>query len=695
METPYEYYNGKLGVRVRYLIFDRDKAENSLCVISYKALNQRCNSKNCAETQLRRASLNYEALIEYNSLCRAWKDSLTVVFGSPKQEIKKSWFAQNYEADRKAFEFYCAYRFGDDNRKLDTKLVEEYTYNASVLNTVIKIKENRKNYMRALGATNINIWESLSADVNSFREVAHTLPSSSRGLRMKYNEYLSCGYSALISGKLTNKNASKLNADERQKALIDELLSKHTNLGNELVATLYNTVAEKMDWPTITAQTVASRKKESNLVIYAGRHGSSALSNNILMQNKRTRPTGSMLFWSIDGWDAELLYQKSTMSKSGSSVTTYHNRLTMVVVLDPFNNYPVGYAIGTHENPELIKSAIRNAYKHVQELFGDFYRPYQLQTDNYSIKSLKPAYEVASQIFTPARVKNSKAKPIEPYFRRINDDYCKLFDNWSGYNVNSGSSNQPNSEYLNKIRHSFPDEHGCRMQLVSIIEAERAKKQDDFKSAFNNVETQFKSVIELPMFLKFLGESTQFTNRMQHDGLRVTINGAPKWYDCFDINFRKKIDQDWAIFYNPDDLTQVLAVNAKSRSGKLVEVVGTYEFLLTEKYMQPMAIADRSEGDTKQLQLVSGFNKSVEEYITDTRVANAEKMESLFSLPQLDDTLAKHLLVDSRGQHKDIKSSNRLSQKQKFIEVQPEPEADYTNEILEYNKSKVNLNDYI
>lgn len=699
--TPYEYYNGKLGIKISFLISDRHLSDKSLQVISYNAINKRMLSKNCPETQLRRASLNYDALIDYNSLCREWKDSLTIAFGSPKTEIKKSWFAQHYEADRKAFDFYCAYRYGDDNRKLDLKLIETYTYNASVLNAVLKLKENRKNYARALGAQKLNIWETLSNDVNAFREVEHNLPATPRGLRITINKYLEDGYAGLVSGRLQNQNASKLKED-KQLALLDSLLMKHTNLGNTTIATIYNAVAEEVNWQSITAQTVANRKEEANLVVYAGRNGASALSNNILMQNKRQAPSGSMLYWTLDGWDAELLYQKSVTDKKGYVTTTYHNRLTMVVVLDPFNKYPVGYAIGTHETPELIKEALRNAYQHVYELFGGYFRPYQLQSDNYSISKLKPLYEAVSQHFTPAKVKNSKAKVIEPYFNTINKQYCKLFDNWSGHNVNSGSANQPNSEFLNKIRHQFPDQYGCYQQLVSIIEQERSKKQPEFKKAFNSISIEFKSELQLPVYLRYLGEVSTHTNRLEGSGLNVTLGGQKLCFDSFEPNFRKQSHQDWAVFYDPQDLSQVLVTNAKSKNGKLEEIVGTYEFVLEQKYIQPMALADRKEGDALKLQEVKNYNNLLTDYITDRVKETAQLNEQFFSEnPQLNDTLAKHLLVNSHGQHKDIKSSNRLAQPAKEVfeaqnlKIEKDTETSFAEQINQYNKEKINLNDYL
>ncbi len=700
MENPYEYYGNKLGVKIKFLIYDASAHNESLMLIAYRTLKKRMDSKTCTETQLRRASLNYDALVLHSSLSQDWKDSLTMKFGNPKTEIKRSWFADNYEADRKAFDFYAAYTYGDDNKKLDLKLIETYTYNASVMNAVIKIKENRKAYIKALGATQIDIWQSLTNDVNHFREVEHNLPTTSRGLRIRYNEYKKYGYVSFISGRLQNQNASKVK-DSDQMALIDELLAKHTNLDYTQVANIYNSVAERLDWKNITPQTVANRKQDSNIVIYAGRKGANALSNNVLMQNKRIAPSKPMLYWTLDGWDAELLYQKTETNAKGYATTTYHNRLTAVMVVDPFNKYIIGYAIGTHETPALIKAAMRNAFQHSQELFGAYYRPYQLQSDNYAKATLTPLYEACSVHYTPAKVKNAKSKIIEPFFNRFNKEYCQMFDNWSGHNVNSGSKSQPNSEYMNKIKNQFPDEQGCRQQLIAAIEMDRAKKQEAYIGQWSEVSTEFKSELTLPMYLRYLGETTSYTNRLQGQGLTPTINGQTLTYDSFDLNFRKLAHLDWAVQYDPQDLSKVLVTNANSRSGKLVDIVGTYEFLLEQKHIQPMALAERSEGDALKLTAVKDYNSNVMQYITDERQSNIQHVETLFSNPLLNDTLAKHLLTDSRGQHKDHKSENRLQAKtQELIEVQvvkekKELQTNWNHAQDEYNKQKIDYSNYL
>lgn len=104
------------------------------------------------------------------------------------------------------------------------------------------MKTNRKAYAKALGCTRIDIWNSLSKDVNVFRGVAHNLPTTKDSLRRKVSQYSKLGYATLISGKLQNSNATKVTLKE-QMALLDELIAKHTNLNNGQIASIYNTVA--------------------------------------------------------------------------------------------------------------------------------------------------------------------------------------------------------------------------------------------------------------------------------------------------------------------------------------------------------------------------------------------------------------------------------------------------------------------
>lgn len=107
---------------------------------------------------------------------------------------------------------------------------------------------------------------------------------------------------------------------------------------------------------------------------------------------------------------------------------------------------------------------------------------------------------------------------------------------------------------------------------------------------------------------------------------------------------------------------EVLAVNAESHYGRLVKVIDTVEFMLEEKYVQPMALYDRKEGDGGQLQKIFNFNDSLKEAIIERGGRNTEVLKELFTHnPQLE-TLQKMLITDSTGQHKDQKSAERLQE---------------------------------
>lgn len=69
-------------------------------------------------------------------------------------------------------------------------------------------------------------------------------------------------------------------------------------------------------------------------------------------------------------------------------------------------------------------------------------------------------------------------------------------------------------------------------------------------------------------------------------GLRPTIGGIKRDYDCFDPKFREYAHVRWAVKYDPDNLDHVLAVNED----------GSLRFMLERKHVQPMALADRREG---------------------------------------------------------------------------------------------------
>nr|MBS9775004.1 hypothetical protein [Tenacibaculum sp.] len=241
--------------------------------------------------------------------------------------------------------------------------------------------------------------------------------------------------------------------------------------------------------------------------------------------------------------------------------------------------------------------------------------------------------------------------------------------------------NQPNDEYLNAIRHQFPNELGCRMQIINAIEKDRAEKVQKFVQQWQNLPQADRIVFPINEFLRVFGQTTGYTNKLTGNGVTPTINGEQYYFDSFDLNLRKYMHVDWCLYYDETDLSQVLAVNAESRNGKLTKVIDTLEFVLEQKYEQPMALYDRKEGDAEKLQEVFDFNKETKETLINRNTENMEILQGYFGTKPKLDTLQKLLIVDSEGQHKDQKSEARLNPKPKKKTITINDTDDY--EIIE------------
>ena len=95
MNTPYQYYDNKLGIRLKYLRSDGDKHPDSLNIAPYRTLKKRLDSNTRCEKQLRGGCFNTDALVQFSSLDQATKDAITVKFGNPITEVKKKLFCRS------------------------------------------------------------------------------------------------------------------------------------------------------------------------------------------------------------------------------------------------------------------------------------------------------------------------------------------------------------------------------------------------------------------------------------------------------------------------------------------------------------------------------------------------------------------------------------------------------------------------
>lgn len=342
------------------------------------------------------------------------------------------------------------------------------------------------------------------------------------------------------------------------------------------------------------------------------------------------------------------------------------------------------------ESTQLIHEAIRNAVLHTEELFGSKHRVGQLQSDNYGRGSLTPFYSAASMHYTPAKAGNAKAKIVERFNAQFNHDYCQWESNWSGVNITSSPENQPNGEYLSKIRKSFPDALGCRAQIEHMIEVDRAKKREAYVSAYSDLPETERYLMSDEYFYLHLCERTHRTLQLQHNGITHQLQGVKKTYESFDIHFREQSHRAWQLCYAPEDRSRVLAVSED----------GALRFMLHEVHEQPMALRDRSAGDAVRLQEVSSFNSKMKEYIMDEIDEDRQVMASLLAENRkLQEALSKFILPDSDGNYKDRRSELRESAAtllQGYEDTSRKQEENaWQVRQQEYLEKKVDLNQYL
>ena len=337
--------------------------------------------------QVRRGCNGTPALFAVDSLPLKYKTEVYRRYPDLQEKAESKPFVESVQPDGEAMQFYADYVLAD-GRHLSNEKQTEYANNCANMNAFRECiaRANRQRIRQSKAKIKLGeFWNNAAAALPRISDAwPNSLPQNARRLHMKFNEYQKQGAVVFISKKFQNSNAAKV-ADVQQEAVLTQMIAHHNNLDNVMIAEYYNKVAEMQGWAAITASTVGVWKDKLDLVTAAGRRGATNFRNERSMQVKRRRPSAAFLMWTLDGWDCELLYQSVKEDAQGHHVTTYSNRLCLEVVLDPCCDYPIGYAIGTHETPALITEALRNAAQHSAELAGQMLRANQLQCDHYGI----------------------------------------------------------------------------------------------------------------------------------------------------------------------------------------------------------------------------------------------------------------------------------------------------------------------
>ena len=546
-----------------------------------------------------------QAQYAVDSLPKKYREECYRRFDIPPMPRVKSRLEELISPYPEAVRFYHAYRL-PDGRCLPQERISQYTAEAQILEAIsaywmAHTSMRGKGGARPVSKGTFYGWMVDQLGTISTSDYPHKLPQSVDNLKRKHARYKLEGLESLVHKGYNNRNASKVEQSE-QEAYLLMLLAHQNQLTNRQVAKLYNEVASQRGWEHLTTSAVAKIAKKHDLLLEAGRMGATKFRASARVAIRRSKPSRSMSYWVLDGWEAELYYQQ-TIEKKGANSTRYDCRLVVVVVLDASCSYPIGYAIGDRESKSLITQALMSAVHHTETLFGARLAPRQLQMDNYDIKELMPLYASMAGKVTPAQAKNARAKIVEPYFSYLNTQYCKLQPNWAGYGVVSAQGKNPNTDALNALKHSTPTKEEVISQIHLMIAEERAKKQAEYLELYDGDLTGIE--LSREVYLENFGLRQDRLIGQSIYGLTPTIYGETRYYECLDLGWRKQRHQKWQVCYDSSELSTVLAI---SEDGK-------YKYLLTEKHVQPMALEDQTAQDAQELKKVRDFEGEVESWI--------------------------------------------------------------------------------
>ncbi|MDO9554564.1 hypothetical protein [Rhodonellum sp.] len=194
-----------------YLLSDVEKRNhNSLDLISYEALKSRLKRHEALKLKSGKGPGN-ETLLCWASMPLEWKAVCREKLGNPESDYNP--LQKYFQISAEAKVFYDNFQFENDEY-LTQEQKAKYTVNASVLEAVSKLKADRSAQRKSRGGNVYGLWDCVTADVVTFQDhlkklgcVAHTLPSSVKRLKLRFDNFAKFKYDSLIDGRNNNNNA--------------------------------------------------------------------------------------------------------------------------------------------------------------------------------------------------------------------------------------------------------------------------------------------------------------------------------------------------------------------------------------------------------------------------------------------------------------------------------------------------------
>lgn len=553
-----EYYKNRICVTVEDLTRS-DDGEAVMTMEIYKYYSKRNYFRKLRQGK----GLGCYALIEYESLPPKYKARFEDKYGKPEEVLKEKPISEELVIDGNARDFYREQILADGSR-IPQEKIDEYTINASVLNELIKLIDDRRSNRKAHGGKASDFWDSILVTSENFREYpGHTLPAGKSQLQAKINAYKKDGYSALISGKLGNVNSLKI-TEEAGDQIIALKRSRVPVYNNEQIFREFNRIAVERGWKPL--------KSEKSLVQFLHRpeveprwwdavYGELSAKNRYARKHKTTMPSVRDSLWYSDGTKINLYYKAHDGGKLVVRTTQVYE------VMDAYSETLLGFHISDTENFDSQYHAFRMAietYRH---------RPYEIVNDNQGGHKKLTAVgfldRITCKISRRTAPYNPSSKTIESAFGRFQAQVLHRDWRFTGQNITAKSDEsranlefiEANKEFLftlPELKEAYAKaRQEWNMALHPIAERPRLQM---YLSSHNAEAKEVNDLDMMELFWLQTAKPVEFTP----NGITITVNKQKYTYEVFDaegvpdLAFRRENTyRKFVVMYDPVDLTHV------------------------------------------------------------------------------------------------------------------------------------------
>lgn len=552
-----EYFNRIICVTVDELTRSGD-GEAVMSLPNYKQLvaRKRVNV-------IRKAGgLGSYALIEYATMPARFRERYEAKYGKPEDILKEQSVTDILLRDDKAFNFYASHVLPTGECLPDSK-IDEYTMNASVLNEVVKILNDRTALRKALGHSPQNVWQTIVATVDGFREnPGHTLPSNPARLKQKIKEYRDGGYACLISGKFGNENTLKI-TEEAGNLIIALRRSRVPVYTYQQIFDEFNAIAEKSGWkPLKSVATLVQflTRPDIEPMWYDAVHGELAAKGRYQRRHKTELPAMRDALWYSDGTKLNLYYKAYENNRLVVKTTSVYE------VMDAYSEALLGYHISDTENFETQYRAFRMAI----ETSGC--RPFEIVNDNQGgHKKLENGrfFERISRVSRRTAPYNGPSKSIEAAFGRFQAQVLHRDWRFTGQNITARSENsRPNLEFIEANKENlYTYEELCeayaryRQEWNEGLHPQAGRPRIEmYRDSVNPDLLPVDQLDMIEMFWVMTSKPSTFTT----SGITIQVKNQKYTYEVFDqagmpdMEFRRNNTlRQFYVMYDPLDMTMV------------------------------------------------------------------------------------------------------------------------------------------